>query len=442
MTTTVYPTSDTSATRDADARGLRSVQSLGTSANNGDSQGESDSRAEVLWPDAPWRSINTSPRAAPPTGAPSASGGSDCLGKRSRGDASHAAFARVVPLSTPETEREAWTADMEYVWRTRMRESIRTLDARARRRRRQAQSATGGARIKLLRSAEWAENRARSLAMSRADRVRTCRERWRAVRCGCGTLEIPVGCDAVQLCAWCRKRHWRKWRHRITRSMEIHLRAALASWNRTRQGMQPGIYLVTLTGPHTGDVAEDRARLGAAWRKLTKSAHAGRWWGAYALTWEVTPGKSGTPHVHAHIACVSSWIPYDELHDAWRVAMPGAMVLDVQAPNRTRNQSGRAANYLAKYVTKGIEPGELTGQQAGSLLVAFHGRRKVTTSAHFWFKKSRECPKCGQRHVSDARPRSLAHIAPSAVLNAFAERFEVWIPRGQPQVGLRFPDGS
>jgi hypothetical protein len=224
--------------------------------------------------------------------------------------------------------------------------------------------------------------------------------------------------------------------------MDIHLRAARASWRMHKTGMQPGVYLVTLTGPHSGDVAQDRAALGAAWRRLTKAASAGRWWGAYALTWEVTAGKSGTPHVHAHVACVSSWIPYEELHEAWRRAMPGALVLDVQAPQRARNESGRAANYLAKYVTKGIEPGELTGQQAGSLLVAFHGRRKVTTSAHFWFAKRRECPRCGKRHVNDGRPRSLAHVAPSAVLNAAAERFGVWVPRGSPQVGLRYPDGS
>lgn len=206
--------------------------------------------------------------------------------------------------------------------------------------------------------------------------------------------------------------------------------------------MPPGIYLVTLTGPHSGDIEMDRRKLGRAWESLRKHAHAAQWWKTYALTWEVTKGESGTPHVHAHVAVISSWVPYDELHAAWRHAMPGALVLDVQSPAKdTRNASGRAANYLAKYVTKGIEPSELTGRKAGELLVAFRKRRKVTTSRHFWMKTKRPCPTCNRMHVTAEHPVSLQAVAPGAVLSAYAERIGVWVERGQPQVGLRF-DGS
>lgn len=354
------------------------------------------------------------------------------------------------PLITPASE---WQADLEYVWRMRMAPTVDKLAARAKVQRKRAAAFPsppdgpiavdehGWERVVFLRSAEWNEHRARALALKRADLVKTCRTRWRSVRCGCGTKEFPVGCDAPQLCEWCRKKHWRKWRHRITRSMDIHLRAARAAWNRHRRGMMPGVYLITLTGPHSGDIETDRKRMGEAWRSLSRAAHAGKWWSHYALTWEVTAGKSGTPHVHAHIAVITSWIPYEDLHRAWRRAMPGALVLDVQAPNRRRNESGRAANYLAKYVTKGIEPSELTGQQAGQLLVAFHGRRKVSTSARFWIRVKRDCGVCGQEHQAVGAPCSLQDIAPGAVLSSWAERsakYRALHLRGQPQVGIRW----
>ncbi len=457
---------DTAQAFRCDGDATRSLESLGTTVSNPESQGKSGSvdpddawswaRARWLVSDPIDKLDASGPREARRTGFLSRPEGS--TPSRST-DALHAATRIAAPITADE-ERAAWQADMEYVWRVRIADQIERLEARAktlkrkarqladdeedryqtsceftrqRRRRRQVE------RIRALRAMEWAEHRARALALPRADVVASCRKRWRSVRCGCGTMEFPVGCDNPQLCAWCRKRHWRKWRHRITRSMDIHLRAARARWNRYRDGkMLPGIYLVTLTGPHSGDIEQDRIALGRAWERLRKVAHAEQWWKTYALTWEVTKGESGTPHVHAHVAVISSWIPYEELHIAWRRAMPGALVLDVQAPNRTRSEAGRAANYLAKYVTKGIEPSELTGRKAGELLVAFRSRRKVTTSRHFWQHQKRECPKCGQMHQSVGAPCSLQAIAPASVLTAFAERIGVWLERGEPQVNLRW----
>lgn len=339
-----------------------------------------------------------------------------------------------------------WSADLEYVWRNRTADARASLEQRARRFRKWAQQCevigeTPALRVELLKSAEWCEHRARALAMARVDVVATCRTRWRTVACGCARVELQVGCDNPTLCEWCRRRHWRKWRHRITRSMKDHVKEARGEWSRSpgRRGMLPGVYLLTLTGPHSGDIAADRERMGKAWRRLTKTANAARWWSHYALTWEVTPGEDGQGHVHAHVACVSSWIPFDELHEAWRRAMPGARVLDVQAPNRARNQAGSAANYLAKYVTKGVDPSEMTGAKAGELLVAFRGKRKVTTSRHFWTRAQlRGCPKCGHSHRSVESPCSLQDIAPGAVLRSMVvrrkrlgvqEQFPPWMRR-------------
>lgn len=337
-----------------------------------------------------------------------------------------------------------WTSDLEYVWRNRTRNQREVWEDRAKRIRgelramdRAGAPACPQTRVEMMRSEEWATEHARALALSRSDVVNTCRTRWRKTRCACSERQVRVGCDAVMLCDWCRRRHWRKWRKDITRSLDAHVRAARGWWStHGKPGMVPGVYLVTLTGPHTGDIEADRRRMGAAWRKLSKVGRAANWWGHYAATWEVTPGVDTRGHVHLHVACVSSWVPYDELHEAWRRAMPGALVLDVRAPTGSRKQAASAANYLAKYVTKGVQPEDFTGAKAGELLVAFRGKRKVTTSLEFWIPVDYACRQCGCYHRMVEAPCSLQDVAPGAVLRAHAERLRWFIPRGEVQMRL------
>lgn len=350
-------------------------------------------------------------------------------------------------------------ADLEYVWRVRTSEVLHRLHGRARhqrvaQRRAGAESSAAFAegrpgagefwaeeRVRLARSAEWAEHRAQAMALPRGELLAVCGKRQRVVACGCGRFAVPVGCDQTMLCERCGKRQWRKWRRRITRSMDAHVRAARGEWGAARRrgesrGMLPGVYLVTLTVPHSGSVVTDRATLARGWRRLTKIAHAAGWWGAYALTYEVTPGTTGEGHVHLHLAAVSGWIPYDDLHAAWR-SITGATVLDVSAPRSGRVQS--AADYLAKYVTKGVDPREFTGQKAGEVLVAWRGKRKVTTSLGFWRPlqdRERRCERCRCVHRSVEAPQSLRAVAPGAVLQAIAERVGWWVPRGGIQVAL------
>ncbi len=388
-------------------------------------------------------------------------------------------------LGNPE-----WMADMEYVWRTRTADVRKSLEARAKRRRKLAHSLPDDVpfyRVACLRSAEWADEHARALAMARADVLSTCDRRWRSVACGCNRFEIRVGCDQPSLCASCRKRHSVKWRRRITKGMDIALRRERETWRRTpahrRRGMLPGIYLITLTAPHTGDLEADRDAMGPAVRKLLKHATKNHWWDTYALTWEATGGAKGDGHMHVHLAVISGWIPYtsaDEryltrgdvpcealramehrslgedlpstwrlnmrrpargLREVWRDAMPGALVLDVQAPRKGSDDAATAGGYLAKYVTKGVDPGEFTGRKAGELLCAFRGRRKVSTSAHFWSVDEAKCECCGTRYRSLGAPCSLQTLAPGAVLRSLAERAGWWIPRGAVQVGLRWEGG-
>lgn len=380
------------------------------------------------------------------------------------------------------------------MWRTRTRPELERLEARARRCKAAARDVARlevnyghhawvpAMRVSVLRSAEWAEERARAVAMSRTDVLATCNQRWRKVACGCTSYEFRVGCDQPQLCGECRRRHSVKWWQRIATGMEAGLRRERDAWHRTpryrRRGMLPGIYLITLTGPHSGDMATDRERLGAALRKLLKHATKYGWWTTYALTWEATGGTAGDGHVHIHLAAISSWIPFrrrevatDEeqherwdaespnarprpprvgrrqhtsergLHDVWQEAMPGAIQPDVSTPLHEKDAYGQAqagGSYLAKYVTKGVDAAEFTGAKAGELLVAFRNRRKVSTSKNFWRDVAPKCDCCGTSYRAVEAPCSLQDIAPGAVLRSrvvrhkwlgIQEQFPPWMRR-------------
>lgn len=390
------------------------------------------------------------------------------------------------PASKSLGNRE-WVADLEHVWRVRTEPELDRLKRRARTMRRYAASVLetwkrehadeknddeqwcGGLRVKALRSAEWADERARAVAMSRQDIVNSCDERWRSIACGCKRYDVRVGCDQPQLCVKCRKRHASKWWRRIATGMDNALRSERRAWHNTpshrRRGMLPGIYLITLTAPHSDDMVKDRETIGAAVRKLLKHAQKHGWFRTYALTWEATGGVDSKGHVHVHLACVSSWIPYRRrevarddvdaerwdsespnarprpprigkrryatergLHDVWQQAIPGAIQPDVSPPNRERNEAQSAGYYLAKYVTKGIEPAEFTGAKAGELLCAFRNRRKVSTSAHFWADVAPSCSECQQSYRLTESPCSLQDIAPDAVLRSHAvrHRWRLW----------------
>lgn len=349
---------------------------------------------------------------------------------------------------------------------------MRALAHRARRRRRQARELPADCprlRVVVLRSAEWAEHRARALALPRSDLAASCGERWRKTICACGVREIKVGCDQPQLCEKCRKRHSLKWRKRIVAGMQRALLNERATWDRTpryrRRGIRPGIYLITLTGPHSGDLETDRKRMGRAVRKLQKYATAAGWWRTYALTWEATAGRRGDGHMHAHLAVVSSWVPYTAqqanrynadlwaprrkgerrkqrapgLWEVWERCMEGARVVDVQAPRSGGDGALAAGHYLAKYVTKGIDPSEFTGAKAGELLVAFRSRRKVSTSRSFWVVADTRCACCGEWVRSLGAPCSLQELLPGAVLRARAEQLGYFVERGPPQRELYAP---
>lgn len=286
--------------------------------------------------------------------------------------------------------------------------------------------------------ARYAASRERGLGLPRADVVRACGGRWRKVACACGTVAVPVGCDQPLLCDVCQRRLWRRWRKRMTVGLRDALAREQAAWaRRGGRGLRPRCYLLTLTVAHSGSIVADRERLGAGWRRLYQTANARGWWSSYAAAYEVTPGRDGLGHVHMHVVLVSSWVPYAELHTAWRRAMRLAddepHVLDI----RNRLDDGRsvadadAASYVSKYVTKGVQPGEFTGQKAGELLVAFRGRRKVTTSRGFWRPTTR-CDTCAARYRLVELPPGLLRHTPGACWRVLARH----TLRGQRELDL------
>lgn len=423
--------------------------------------------------------------------------------RQNRADATGSLECRgTTAKAAPPLGNREWTDDLEYTWRVGTEAKRLGLLERAKTKRRHIREvlameaeygrgdvALPAMRAELARSAEWAEDRAAAMAMAREDIVSVCDERWRSIRCGCSVREMKVACEQPLLCGACRRRHSQVWRKRIVAGMDAALREARREFAATpryrRRGMTPGIYLITLTGPHSGSFVTDRERMGEAVRELLKHANAQRWWSTYALTWEATKGDDGAGHLHVHLAVISSWIPYRSedlpsevaelwcparpteladyvrkgerverhgplrpgyvrrrvrprvllkqsrgLHETWRDAMPGALVLDVKAPGAARDEALSAGVYLAKYVTKGVDAAGFTGRKAGELLVALQGKRKVSTSAGFWVPPPRECPHCMEAWRSVLSPVSMQDIAPHLVLNGRA-RASGWYQDGK-----------
>lgn len=340
-----------------------------------------------------------------------------------------------VSKPTVEVEPEwsigpTWRADLEYTWRVRVAPEVSRLQERARRQRTIARALHADevdARRQCHASAKWAEDRAASMAASRTDKIATCGVRTRRVRCGCGERSLPVGCDVTQLCETCRRAHWKRWRKIITRCLDAHLRSARGTWARDgARTLRPEIRLMTLTVPHSGSLDRDRALLSKGWNAINKVANVEGWWSHYAATFEATPGTRGDGHVHMHVAIITVWFPYKRLHELWNAAT-GACIVDIQRRARSPHaikrygEAGNAAYYIGKYVTKGVDNAEFTGTIAGELMVAQRGRRKVTTSRHFWRpwrERTIECHECGHPHRLVSRPGRLTGLALSALARA------------------------
>lgn len=338
-----------------------------------------------------------------------------------------------------EVERE-WRADLEHVWRAGMEPRLRRWEARGAALRRAAAAAQGDdERARAGTLAAYAERRAEGVALPRYERIGTCRRRWATFRCGCNRIERPVGCDLPMLCAWCRKRYFRRHRRRLVKALGAHVRAAQGEWSKAGRprGRERRVTLVTLTLAHSGLLKRDRDELGASWTRWHKvlHRHLGRF--VYAGAWEFTPGTDGKGHVHLHLAVLWPFVDWTWLHETWRAACPTSSHVHLSASKGAKwSTPEKAASYLASYATKGVDAREFTGGKAGELLVATYQRRKVTASRGF-FAPLREaescCRRCLERWRVVEKPRALVSESPLAVWFAMAELNGVRLPRGSPQ---------
>lgn len=359
-----------------------------------------------------------------------------------------------------------WWAELEDVWRVRRRADVARLHRRSERLRRERERELDHDRAQVLdRRARHAESRSTSQAMPRESRLALCRKRWIAFGCACQRIERPVGCDVTLLCEWCRRRHLRRWRKRITKALAAQAKAKHAAWVRDRRprGREPLVYLMTLTVAHSGDVARDRADLWNGWRAFQKwlcrevsakfrvthrteviddvkrkTPHSVVVPEAfhYTAVWEVTEGNDGLGHVHCHVAAVLPYFDWSRANEAWRAGCPRSDNVDFR-----RAKAEGAAKYLAKYVTKGVQVGEMRADLAGDILASWYGKRRVSTSRGFWRPLLARGKACCRRCESEWRvvehPHTVRSTSPEGVWLALVERHRVALPRGPTQASLR-----
>jgi len=280
---------------------------------------------------------------------------------------------------------------------------------------------------KTARHSEYANARARTIALPPRQRMAACELRWRTVQCECQRLAVKVGCG-FPLCERCHKRHLRRVRRRLIRACQMHTRAR----NGARGNARWRWVLLTLTVRHTGNLAEDRERIVTGWRKLRQWLHRRLGQFPFALAWEVTTGDDGKGHIHAHVAALWPWLDWSAVHEQWLRATDGASShISVES---ARKGAGGAASYLAKYATKGARWHELHPEIAAKFVAATYGKRKLYASERFYRPRASCCQRCSAPWKSTETPKPLAAVAPGAVWASALRRAGVPLACGSPQV--------
>lgn len=314
----------------------------------------------------------------------------------------------------PISGNAEWDSALETTWQRRLAPRVQSYRARAERELDLAATGVIGAGE----TAEWYKRRAMGIAEPRSSRLRACETSTRHVWCGCRAREVAIGCGVTQLCDKCGKKYWSKVKRRMVESLS----AAQLPGQRA--------YVLTLTVPHSGDLVVDRERLARLFARLGREARRHRWWTCYAATYEATPGTRGDGHMHMHVALLSAWVPYKHVHRHWRRIL-GQNSYHLHFRYRHGCSIDKAAQYIAKYASKGVEVAKFTGAKAGELLAAMYGRRKVTASRRFWMRVQ-SCPDCGECYR--VRPGIGRRAPGTGILHATAEylglMWDRWGSRG------------
>lgn len=252
-----------------------------------------------------------------------------------------------------------------------------------------------------LASAAWSLSRARGMRDPMRPRLDRCATRALVIRCRCAVTPVWYRCGQNHSCDACRRRRARRQGTRIAAGLTRALDVSRDTWRRSgcNRDDRPRLYLWTLTMRHRPTVAQTADELEAAWRKFYKFANAKGWVFAYAATAEVTAGRDGLGHPHLHVVAVAPYLSYDELRAAWRRATgdDGAQFDAARKRRDGRASTPRSmANYIAKYIGKGVDLSRMAPKLAGETIAMLWGRRAVRTSRRFWVTWTRPpCPCCG-----------------------------------------------
>lgn len=309
----------------------------------------------------------------------------------------------------------------------------------------------------------WHAKRAAGLGRSLESRVGDCgpgnpksddapwRERGAVVvvACGCGPREVPVACKQRLVCPTCKQATYRRLRKKITRSLRAKMRAAWADWKAHAKGnrdLRRRPVLVTLTVRHSGDPALDRQRITDGWVKLRKwvNRRIGLTYGPaerasfdYAMVWEVTRGEDGRGHVHAHAVVLWPFLDWSLVRKAWLRATrcndcngrgragesycrtcrgdgSHSTSIDLKPPRASSRTAGQAAaNYLAKYTSKGVTLEEFEPKLAAAVLDSLWQRRVCSASRGFWQASAPcACKRCNKPFAVVEKPSARRKDAP------------------------------
>jgi hypothetical protein len=245
----------------------------------------------------------------------------------------------------------------------------------------------------------YARARAKRLSESYIGRAFDCGKAGKRVRCGCGPAIMTYGCRQHLVCAACRIRRAKKQGARI-------YKALAAAHHEAERGTLA--VLVTISVRHTGDIGQDRRDLVAGWRRFYKSLH--RQIGAfkYIGVHEITPGRDGLGHPHAHVVCLWPHLDWSKLSAMWRDACPQSTRINFQASYSVRG----AAKYISKYVSKGVETSDFSPELRARAVAGTYGSRWLFTSVRIWLPYEHVCPCCKQPITRDIVTEWLATDVP------------------------------
>ena len=136
----------------------------------------------------------------------------------------------------------------------------------------------------------------------------------------------------------------------------------------------------------------DRRALGKGWRRFYKAYH--RRFGAfpYVGTHEITPGRDGLGHPHAHVVALWPFRDWGELAEMWREACPESTRINFEA---SRSVKG-AARYVSKYISKGVQTDDFSPELRARVVCGTYGTRWLMSSVGFWQPFVPVCPCCMQ----------------------------------------------